>query len=461
MSVVDAGSHVVTSEWILDRISGRGSHDIGTGLELLITTGQLAAGDQLPTIRDLSKTADVSVGTMLTAWNYLRDLDLIETRRRGGTTIKLRQPVRAASAPVTADWSTIDLQSGAPDISLQPDLSRALLDSLTARDLNVFGREYMSDRLRHAVVTAWPFSAEAWATAGGGTEALLLATAAAAPPGSVIAVDEPVSPGFLDTLRDLEITPISVPSDADGPRPDALASALERGATAFVFQPGAPFADRYAVSAHRVTQLAEVLRSPANQAVTVVEDDSIGPLATREPPTLGELLPGRVIRVRSYCKAYGIDVRTSVLGGSAALVQRTIDLRSHGVGSNSRILQNSLAYLINDDIANAQVADARAHYERRLALLIGELEGRGLTVHHGPNSIVVWVEVADETDALIALASQGVLAGAGSKSFVSAQDHDLIRLSPLQLNEEDATAFDRLAGLVAAAARGGRREFFD
>jgi DNA-binding transcriptional MocR family regulator len=461
MSVVDARSRLVTSEWILDRISGRGSHEIGAGLELLITSGELAPGDQLPTIRDLSKTADVSVGTMLTAWNYLRDLDLIETRRRGGTTIKLHRPSRPAAAPTSSDWSAIDLQSGAPDISLQPDLSRALLDSLTAHDLNVFGREYMSNRLRTAVVSAWPFPAQAWATAGGGTEALLLATAAAAPPGSIVAVDEPVSPGFLDTLRDLEITPISVPSDADGPRPDALASALEQGASAFVFQPGAPFADFYAVSAARIVELAQILNRSENQTVAVVEDDSIGPLAAREPLTLGELLPGRVIRVRSYCKAYGIDVRTSVLGGSAELVQKTIDLRSHGVGSNSRILQNALAFLINDDKANIQVAEARDHYSLRLALLITELESRGLTVHHGPNSIVVWVEVADETDALISLASQGVLAGAGSKSFVSAPNRDLIRLSPLQLDEENAAAFDRLAGLVATAARGGRREFFD
>jgi DNA-binding transcriptional MocR family regulator len=460
MSVVDAGRDVVTPGWIIDRIPGRSSHEIGAGLHELITSGRLAPGDQLPTIRDLSKAADVSIGTILTAWNYLRDLDLIETRRRGGTTIKLRPLVRPAAPTSVADWSAIDVHSGAPDISLQPDLSKALLDSLTAHDLNVFGREYMSERLHDAVASEWPFPAEAWATAGGGTEALLLATAAAARPGSTAAVDEPVSPGFLDTLRDLEITPISVPSDVHGPRPDALADALEQGATAFVFQPGAPFADLQSVSPARIRELAEVLQRPEFTSVSVVEDDSIGPLAAHEPPTLGELLPGRVIRVRSYCKAYGIDVRTSVLGGSAELVQKTIALRSHGVGSNSRILQNALAYLITDEKTSEQVADARERYLRRRALLTAALIRNGLTVHSGSDSIVVWVEVANESDALIALASQGVLAGAGSKSFVSTPANDLIRLSPLQLDDEDPTTFDRLATLVAAAARGGRREFF-
>ena len=73
---------------------------------------------------------------------------------------------------------------------------------------------------------------------------------------------------------------------------------------------------------------------------------------------------------------------------------------------------------------------------------------------------VLWVEVADETDALVRLAARGIIAGAGSKSYVERPPHDLIRLSAMQLPETDTDAFDRLAAAVAEAARGGR-EFFD
>jgi len=80
----------------------------------------------------------------------------------------------------------------------------------------------MTNRLQAAVETHWPFPAEAWATAGGGTEALLLAISAAAPRGSTVAVDEPVVPGFLDTLNDLGITAVGVSADTHGPTPASL-----------------------------------------------------------------------------------------------------------------------------------------------------------------------------------------------------------------------------------------------
>ncbi|WP_243062805.1 aminotransferase class I/II-fold pyridoxal phosphate-dependent enzyme [Humibacter sp. RRB41] len=456
MSVIEAHSAAVSPQWLLQRVKGTTSAELGAGLEQLIRSGTLAPGAQLPTIRDLAQAASTSVGTILAVWNHLREAGLIETHRRGGTTVRT-----ATALHVVSDWSSIDFQQGEPDISLQPELGSALLDSLTAPNLNVFGREYMTERLYSAVAPSWPFRADAWMTAGGGTEALLLATAAAAQPGSAVAVDEPVSPGFLDTLRDLDLRPMAVAADESGPLPASLADAIEAGATAFIFQPGAPFAVDHAVTMQRARELAATLSRAENAHVVVVEDDSIGPLARRAVPTLGQELTGRVLRVRSYCKAYGIDVRTSVIGGPRRLVDRAIGLRSHGVGSNSRILQNALAYLVQDDDANARVADARERYERRRELLVDALRRQDLTVHVGADGIVLWVEVADETDALVGLAAKGILAGAAAKSFIVRPEHPMIRLSAMQLPEDDTALFERLAETITMAAQGGRREFFD
>ncbi|GAA2237225.1 aminotransferase class I/II-fold pyridoxal phosphate-dependent enzyme [Herbiconiux moechotypicola] len=460
-TVLGAGSpataETITSDWIVDRVPGRTSQELGDGLEALIRSGELPIGSQLPTIRRLASAAGVSIGTVLAAWNHLRERGLIETHRRGGTLVTAPEERSTASAAATV-WSEIDLQSGAPDIALQPDLRDAVLDSLTASDLNVFGRDFMTSRLQEAVLGTWPFAARSWATAGGGTEALLLATAAAAPPGSVVAVDEPVSPGYLDTLRDLDLSPIGVRGDEHGPTVESLRSALERGAVAFIVQPGAPFAVDHALSPERAADLAALLA--AHPGVWVIEDDSIGPLAEAEPPTLGTALPDRVLRVRSYCKAYGIDVRTSVLGGSVELVERSIRLRSHGVGSNSRILQNTLAHLIASPGASAVVGQARAAYGTRRGALRDALERRGVRVHSGPHGIVLWVEVRNETDALLGLASKGVVVGAGSKAFVVPPAQPLIRVSPLQL-PDDPAAIEQLAGWIAEASRGSVREFFD
>ncbi|MCC2033719.1 aminotransferase class I/II-fold pyridoxal phosphate-dependent enzyme [Microbacterium allomyrinae] len=472
MTVVDASDRTASASWLLQRIPGRSAREIGEGIVALVTAGDLAVGTRLPTIRELARAADLSPGTVLAVWNQLRAAGLIETHRRGGTivvddglgdgsesdrTTGARATGRGAAAPRT--WATVDLHQCAPDISLQPGLRNALLESLADESLNVFGREYMTDPLRRAVAPTWPFAAEAWATAGGGTEALLLAVAAAAEPGSLVAVHEPASPGLLDTLRVLSLTPIGVASDDDGPTSASLRAAVDAGATAFVVQPGGEFALHGRTTPERAAELADVI-ADSPRRVWVVEDDAIGPLAAVESPSLGVALPGQVIRVRSYCKAYGIDVRTSVLGGSRDLVERTIALRSHGVGSNSRILQNALAHLVGSAAAAASVAEARDVYATRRESLRAALESRGLTVETGPRSLVLWVDVDDETDALVSLAAKGISVAPGSRVFIAAPERSVIRISPLQL-PDDADAIAELADQVAKAARGGTREFFD
>nr|WP_239654634.1 aminotransferase class I/II-fold pyridoxal phosphate-dependent enzyme [Rhodococcus sp. AD45] len=285
-----------------------------------------------------------------------------------------------------------------------------------------------------------------------------MAVEAAAPPGTIVAVDEPLGPGVLDTLRDLGLEAIGVAADRHGPRPDALDAALTAGAAAFVFQPGAPFAVDHEVSAERIDELAEVLRR--HPEVWVVEDDSIGPLEPEQPPSLGGRFPHRVVRIRSYCKAYGIDVRTSVLGGSSKLIERAMKVRSHGVGSNSRILQNTLAHLITSADAERVVSTAHERYAARRTTLVKALIDRGIEALAGPHSLVVWVRVTDETASLVALARQGISVGAGSRSFVQVPAQQLLRLSATQL-PDDADLIGQLADVVAGAVAESSREFFD
>lgn len=452
----------VAADWLNARMPGRGSAQLREGVARLIEAGTLSPGTQLPTIRDFARVAGISVGTVADAWGALREQALIETHRRGGTVVAARpnsEPGRPVVAKGFSGWAHVDLVQSNADVALQPPLGPALLSGLDAADLNASGRDYMTERLRAVIEPTWPFAAEAWMTAGGGTEALLLATAAAAPPGSTIAVDEPVVPGYLETLGDLGVTPIGLSSDEHGPTAESLRAALAAGAIAFVFQPGGPFALDRSVSQQRANELAAVVREHS-ETVWVIEDDSVGPLAIETPPTMGVLIPDRVIRIRSFCKAYGIDLRTSVLGGSRELVRRSIAQRSHSLGSNSRILQNALAHLVNDAEARRSVEHARERYASRRAILIEELAAAGLAALSGPDSLVVWIEVDNEADVLVALASRGISLGSGRKTFVSRPERGLLRISVTQL-PDDRQRIAELAALVAGAVAGTLREYFD
>jgi DNA-binding transcriptional MocR family regulator len=236
-----------------------------------------------------------------------------------------------------------------------------------------------------------------------------------------------------------------------------LRRALDAGATAFVHQPGGPFSTRHVLSADRVAELAAELRL---SDALVVEDDSLGPLSISAVRTLGAALPTRTIRVLSFCKAFGLDLRTSVLGGARPLIDRVISLRSGGVASNSRILQHALAAMIHDETAASTVAEARERYSNRRTIALRAFRSAGLIVDSGPGSLVIWVEVPDERTAAMALATRGIVVDVGAAAFAAPQPTGLLRFSIAQLPEDEALVGE-LAALVDRSVSGDLRVRFD
>lgn len=398
----------------------------------------------------------------MTAWSRVRDSGRLQTRRRGGTVVAAAPHPDAEPGVSSFDWTHVEMSVVTPDPVVQPDLRAALTAALTTPDLHAAQRAYITPELLRLVEPTWPFRAQAWNCVGGGSEALVLASAAAtggAEPGAdrLIAVEEPVSPGYLEILRHLGISAVGVHADEHGPTPSSVAAAVRSGVSAVVLQPSGAYAVAGALSAERAAELAALLSEHPD--VWVIEDDSAGPLAAAEPATLGNYLPDRIVRIRSYCKAFGIDLRCAVLGGCAELVQRTVRLRSFGMGSNSRILQNTLAQLIEDEATDDLMRRARLAYRQRRAAALDAFADAGLQASSSPDGFVVWVQVPDETAALISLARQGIVVAAGATSFVNPSP-GLLRLSLLQL-PDDVDLIDGLAGAVRTAIHSADLEYFD
>ncbi|MET0900563.1 MAG: aminotransferase class I/II-fold pyridoxal phosphate-dependent enzyme [Mycobacterium sp.] len=456
MTTLGSAELQVDADWLAQRLPGSTAKALGSGLTRLIDGGDLVPGAQLPTIRDFARAAGVSPGTVMSAWSRVRDSGRLETRRRGGTVVADLRPAGVPSGR-TPVWADVEMSTVTPDPALQPDLASALVQALTTPELHTAERAYITPRLLRCVQSSWPFPAQAWNCAGGGTEAVVLATAAAAA-GGRIAVEEPVSPGYLGILRELGIEPVGVQADEEGPTPASVAAVLTSGVSALMLQPSGAYALRGRLSAQRAAQLAALITERA-PATWIIEDDSAGPLTGDEPATLGVHLPAQVLRIRSYCKAFGIDVRTAVLGGSAELVERTIRLRSFGMASNSRILQNALAVLIEDEATAEAMRRVRIVYGHRREAALAAFARAGLSATASGDGFVVWVQVPDETSALINLARQGLVVAAGAKSFVSAP-RGFLRISVLQL-PDDADQVDGLAVAVRAAVHSAEREYFD
>ena len=421
----------------------------------LIRHGSLSPGTRLPTIRDLAQRSGLGTRAFVAAWRTLRTDGLIETNRRGGTVVA--RPSYAGTSEVS--WADRDLLTGSPDYALQPDLVPAMLAGLQTAEINRPGRAYITDRLRNTVVDGWPFEAESFVAAGGGSEGLLLAVSAAAPPGSLVAVEEPIMPGFLDTLHAVGYSVTGIRADEHGVEAESLAAALAENPAVVVLQPEGGYSAAGVLTEQRARRLADLLESSPHPP-WIVEDDAVGPLAREQAPSLGTWLPQRTVRVRSYCKAFGMDIKTCVIGGSAELVDRAINTRVHGISANSRILQDALAHMIADPDTTALVDVARTCYTKRRSELVTALSDRGVVAHAGPNSLIVWVEVKDETGTLIELARKGIVVGSGIKSYVNRVGNGLLRVAVPQLPDEPGL-IDELADTLAEEASSVHRELLE
>ncbi|GAA3060193.1 MULTISPECIES: PLP-dependent aminotransferase family protein [Actinomycetes] len=438
----------VEAESLARSLTERSPAGIAEQIRELIAAGVLTAGMRLPTVRDVATEIGVSVGTVAQAWALLREGGLVETRRRGGTRIiEGADPLGGEFA----GWSGVDLLYCSPDPHLLPPLDEALAKALKQPGINAWGREHMLPELQKELQKRLTDQPREFVTVSSGTEALWLATRAAAESGDTIAVEEPTSPGYLSVLQSMGLRAVGVPVDEQGPVPERLSEALEAGAVAFVHSPGGAFSDRHTLTPERGLALEAALE--AAPEVLIIEDDPLGPLGPGAAPSLDALFPERTVRVLGFERAFGMDLRTSALAGSRELVQRCVRHRSGGVASNSRILQHALVQLLRDPVVSHRLTSARGHYATRRRLALEAFEAAGLTARAGTHSWAVWVEVADERAAALALSGQGVVADVGAASHVTEQPTGLLRFSVAQLPEDDAVLAE-LAQLVRRAAVG-------
>ncbi len=95
---------------------------------------------------------------------------------------------------------------------------------------------------------------------------------------------------------------------------------------------------------------------------------------------------------------------------------------------------------------------ARSTYAERRAAMVAALGQHGITVG-GTDGINLWVPVADETAAVVRLASQGIGVAPGAPFAVRAGQPPHIRVTVGLLAEGHA----EVAAAIAAAARGSVR----
>ncbi|TFD73316.1 PLP-dependent aminotransferase family protein [Cryobacterium fucosi] len=441
---------------VIDEVEHRTPEGIAAALGRLISSGRLAPGDRLPTVRALAAALAVSPATVSRAWQALSAVGLIVSRGRSGTFVLDAAPrwlpTRSQSMAGYHRGARIDLSRGTPDPQLLPDLAPAL-SRVSQRAATVVYQELpVIPELLAVLRESWPFPAESITVVDGALDAISRSLDVVARFGDRVIVEDPGFPPFFDLLDQLGIERLPVPVDEHGIVPSAFAAALSRSPAAVILQPRAQNPTGVSMPAARAQELARLLSVHRRNAQTVViEDDHSGEISVAPDVSLGRWLTGRVLHVRSYSKSHGPDLRIAALGGPTALVDRIVARRMLGPGWTSRMLQSILYDLLTHGDSIAQIGEARRIYFARQKSLAEALTALGLPTGQA-DGINTWLPVADERDAIVQLAASGIRVAGGSPFQAEVRPEAFIRVTAGALIGDPAEVALALAAVLRRSA---------
>jgi DNA-binding transcriptional MocR family regulator len=423
----------------------------------MITAGSLPAGTRLPTVRELSRRLGVSPTTVSEAWRSLASVGAIEAHGRNGTYVRPPTgpggPRRYRRVTEGPGHFALDLSSGTPDPALLPDLApivaRVSRQSLTSSYLD----HPVLPELEEELLASWPFAPDAVTVVDGAMDALDRVAAVVLRLGDRVVVEHPSFPPLLDLLEQMGCEVVGVDTDDAGLRVEGLGAALDGGARALFLQPRAQNPAGSAITARRAKALAGVL---AGTETIVIEDDHAYEISTAPLVSLGRWMPDRTVHIRSYSKSHGPDLRLAAVGGAGDLVTAVANRRLLGPGWSSRILQALLLELLRDPGTGDVMRAAAAAYARRRAQVSDVLGGHGVPFS-GHDGINLWMEVADERSATVALAARGIGVAPG-EPFLVRPDTDHLRVTVGLIPDCDVPhVADQLAAAAGPRRRGQHR----
>src|SRR5262245_57558343 len=282
-------------------------HQLAEQIHEMIRAGTLRAGDRVPSVRSLSQQQNVSVSTVLQAYQRLEDSGVIEARPQSGYYVRRapadidepassRPPRRALNVEVNElaeavlshgadpDFVTFGSACAAPDL-FPLERVRRVVSSLARRDRDALGRYGLppgTERLRRAVARR----ALAWGcridhrrliTTSGCMEAINLCLRAVTRPGDLVALESPTYYGFLQILEMLGLKALEIPTHPrTGISLEALELALaEHPVKAVLVMPSVSNPIGASMSDQAKKRMVEML---AARSVPLIEDHIYGDL---------------------------------------------------------------------------------------------------------------------------------------------------------------------------------------
>ena len=407
----------------LDREAGEPLRtQLERGLREAIRTGRLAAGERLPSTRELARALSVSRGLVVDCFDQLQAEGYLLSRggsatRVAPTAVVEEEPPGPEPGPVP--WRLdVDFVPATPELSSFPRTDWAWAVREVCRDAPTaafgYGGARGEERLRTVLaaylsrVRGASVRADRVVVCNGFSQGLVLALTALGEAGVRTVGFE--DPGYDETgrvasgLARVEMVP--VPVDEQGLRVDALA---ESGAGAVVVTPAHQWPTGVVLSPAR---RLELVQWASERDGYVIEDDYDAEFRYDHDPVgaVQGLAPDRVVLVGTVSKSLAPAVRLGWTVAPAALVDRIGELKLHHDRGSSGLEQLVLARLLESGRFDRHLRRMRKVYAGKRHALLGALAehapGARLTGLAAGFHAVLDLPAGAEEDAVVAEAAR-------------------------------------------------------
>jgi DNA-binding transcriptional MocR family regulator len=311
-------------------------------VERQIAIGTLRTNERIPSVRSMSRTAKVSVSTVVQAYVHLENIGLIEARPQSGFYVRPPSPnaVPQPRPKVTRSRRPASVAAEVLDACRQA-LSRTDIVPLNAaftspalypnRRLNNLIREVLRDHPNHAgeliappgdaelrrqiakrmAVAGAPTDPEHVVITGGAMDAITLSLQALCQPGDTVLVESPTYFGLLQAVEHFGLKVVEVPNrpgegiDVDAVR--AIARSTRLAAAVLMPNFNNPVGAVTSDDAKR-----DIVAALTDKEIPIIEDDIYGDLhyGSRRPPSMRAFdEAGLVISCGSVSKTIALGYR--------------------------------------------------------------------------------------------------------------------------------------------------------
>jgi len=452
-----------------------------------IESGELAAGDRLPTNRELAHQLKVDRSTISRAYAELSELGVIESHVGRGTFVRSATPrtprpktnagggiawnerfsqgsrtvsdIMDKQPPVAHAPELISFGGGLPTEEFYPfdELKRMLGDVLQSpKSSGLF--EYSpaegvatlrTEVLKHLSAQGIQAEDDELLIVSGSQQAIDLVTTVFVDPGDTVLLEDPSYFWAICNLRSHQARCVPVRVDDDGIDLEQLERELSRNRAKLIYtMPSYQNPTGAAMSLEKRHRLLELSKK---YGVPILEDNFVGDLSYDGPalPPLRALPGGRdlVIHQGTFSKALCPGLRLGWLVAPAEVIARLLLAKRVSDLSTNSMAQLTLAHYLSAGLYSQHLQRVCAAYKKRRDVMLSAFNkyfrrsepGWAVSWNKPHGGLFVWMKLPSSFSAreLKRFAeAEGVTFSPGDLFFLSGDRHEFLRLCFIQTNEQ-------------------------